>query len=144
MRCFCSAELQTRRFPWGELPACHASGYPTVTAYATAGLCLLLAGIVLAGPITADELTTQDFDRHIAPLIAQRCLTCHSGDEPKGKLDLSSREKAMVGGESGIAIVPGKPEQSLLWENIDADQMPPKKPLSAIEKARLKTWIAGG
>ncbi|MBC7965071.1 MAG: DUF1549 domain-containing protein, partial [Fuerstia sp.] len=104
----------------------------------------LLACVAFARPIAADEASSQDFDRHIAPLIAQRCMTCHSGDEPKGKLDLSSRQKAMAGGESGIVIEPGSLEQSLLWENIDSDQMPPKKPLSAAEKARFKSWIAGG
>ena len=41
----------------------------------------------------ADEFTAQEFDHRIAPLIAQRCLTCHGGDEPEGKLDLSSRER---------------------------------------------------
>ena len=144
MRCSCSAERQTRKFPWGKLPACHASRYSKLETYATAGLCLLLACVVFPGPIAADDLTAQDFDHHIAPLIAQRCLTCHSGDEPKGQLDLSSREKALTGGESGIAIVPGNLAQSLFWEQIDSDQMPPKKPLSAAEKARFKIWIAGG
>ena len=105
---------------------------------------MLPALVAFAGPIVANEVTSQDFDHHIAPLIAQRCLTCHSGNEPKGKLDLSSRTTAMAGGESGIAIKPGSPGESLFWENIDSDQMPPKKPLSAAEKARFKTWISDG
>ena len=92
----------------------------------------------------ADESAHHDFDHQIAPVIAQRCLTCHSGDAPKGKLDLSSREPAMAGGESGIAIDPGKLATSLLWEYIDSEQMPPKKPLSASEKARLRLWIENG
>ena len=95
---------------------------------------------------SSDEVSSaaQDFDRKIAPLIAERCLSCHSGVEPKGKLDLSSRELAMIGGESGVAIDPGKLATSLLWENIDSDQMPPKKPLSADEKEKLRTWIESG
>ncbi len=105
---------------------------------------MLLACVALGGPIAADEGSIQDFDRHIAPLIAQRCLTCHSGEEPKGKLDLSSRQKAMAGGESGTVIEPESLDQSLLWGHIDSDQMPPKKPLSAAEKARFKAWIEGG
>ena len=94
--------------------------------------------------IDADESAIHNFDRQIAPLIAQRCLMCHSGDEAKGKFDLSSRESAMVGGESGVAIDPGKPATSLIWGYIDSDQMPPKKPLSADEKAMLRTWIESG
>jgi len=106
--------------------------------------CTLLACVAFAGPISAEEVTSQDFDHDIAPLIAQRCLTCHSGNEPKGKLDLSSRTTAMAGGESGTAIKPGSPEESLFWENINSDQMPPRKPLSASEKDRFRIWIADG
>ena len=105
---------------------------------------LILVSVAIAEHTCANDVTAQDFDRHIAPLIAQRCLNCHSGDEPKGQLDLSSRDRALGGGESGIAIAPGDLDQSLLWEYVDSDQMPPKKPLSAAEKAVFKTWIAGG
>lgn len=86
----------------------------------------------------------QEFDREIAPLIAARCLSCHSGDKPKGELDLSSKSTAMAGGESGLVIVPGKVDDSLLWEHIESDEMPPKKPLPEAEKALLKKWIAAG
>jgi len=97
-----------------------------------------------AGAIRADESPAQNFDRQIAPLIAQRCLSCHSGTEPKGKLDLSIRETAMAGGESGRAIQAGRLEESLLWQHVDSDQMPPKKPLSAAEKSLIKAWISEG
>ncbi len=105
---------------------------------------LILVSAAIAEHTCADDVRAQDFDRHIAPVIAQRCLSCHSGDEPKGKLDLSSRERALAGGESGVAIAPGDPDQSLLWEYVDSNQMPPKKPLSAAEKANFRSWIAGG
>jgi hypothetical protein len=85
-----------------------------------------------------------DFDRTIAPLLSQRCLSCHEGDLAKGKLDLSSRATAMAGGESGTVIEPGHPESSLFWQHLEADVMPPGKPLTADEKATLKSWIADG
>ena len=72
---------------------------------------------------------TADFDKSIAPLLARRCLDCHRGAEPKGGLDLSRAETAMKGGESGKALVPGNIESSLLWQRIEDDEMPPKKPL---------------
>jgi hypothetical protein len=85
-----------------------------------------------------------DFDARIAPILARRCLDCHSGSDPKGKLDLSSRAAALRGGESGAAVVPGKPDESALWERIDAEEMPPKSPLPEVEKAALRDWIARG
>jgi hypothetical protein len=85
-----------------------------------------------------------DFDKTVAPLLARRCLDCHSGTEPKGGLDLSQRKTTLAGGDKGEVLVPGKVEESLLWELVDKGKMPPKKPLPAAEKEVLKAWIAGG
>lgn len=85
-----------------------------------------------------------DFDREIAPLLARRCGECHNADEPKGGLDLTSKTRALAGGESGRAIVAGQASASLLWQRIDANEMPPKHPLPAAEKTRLKQWIDAG
>ncbi len=41
-------------------------------------------------------------------------------------------------------LIPGDPEASELWQRIDSDEMPPKKPLSAAEKEILRDWIAQG
>ncbi len=86
-----------------------------------------------------------DFDRQVAPILASRCLDCHSGTEPKGALDLSSAKGAAKGGESGeAAFVTGKPEASPLWQRIEANEMPPKHPLPEAERKVLTEWIAAG
>src|SRR5262249_45574303 len=77
-------------------------------------------------------------------LLAARCLDCHGGSKPRGGLDLSRRQSAREGGDSGRAIVPGNAAASLLWKHVRAGKMPPKKPLTAEEKALLKDWIDGG
>jgi len=79
-----------------------------------------------------------DFDRDVLPVLAGRCLECHSGDEAKGKLDLSTRKGARA------ALEPGKPGDSALWARVAAHEMPPKKPLPEAEKAVLKAWIESG
>ena len=78
-----------------------------------------------------------DFDRTIAPILTA-CLDCHTGAESKGHLDLSRKKSALA------AIEPGKPEKSAIWSRVHADEMPPKKPLSANDKAALKAWIEAG
>lgn len=83
-----------------------------------------------------------DFDRRIAPLLAARCLECHNAQEQKGKLDLTN-SKVLLRKDHPI-LVPGKSAESLLWEKVDGNEMPPKKPLSAAEKATLKEWIDAG
>ena len=84
------------------------------------------------------------FEKVIAPLLARRCAGCHAGDELKGKLDLSTREKLLAGGESGPALVPGDAAKSLIWQRVSADEMPPKHPLSDDEKRVLQKWIEAG
>ena len=85
-----------------------------------------------------------DFDRKIAPILVRHCLDCHSGPKPKGELDLSTREGAFEGGDSGPAVVASNLGKSLLWEQIVEGEMPPKKPLSEEEKATLRVWIESG
>jgi hypothetical protein len=103
----------------------------------------LLLWWVACASASADD--GPDFDREVAPLLASRCLDCHSGPEPKGGLDLSMARTAAKGGDSGeAAIVAGKLDDSLLWQRIAADDMPPKRPLPVGEKATLKAWIAAG
>src|SRR6187455_779425 len=103
---------------------------------------LFVVAVCCADMFAADP---PDFDREIAPLLASRCLDCHRGAEPKGGLDLLSTKSLAKGGDSGEAIVvAGKPDASLLWQRIAADEMPPKHPLPAGEKAILKAWITAG
>lgn len=59
-------------------------------------------------------------------------------------MNLTERALAQKGGDSGEAIVPGHAAESLLWERVSADEMPPKHPLSDSKKAMLKQWIDEG
>ncbi|MBM81519.1 MAG: hypothetical protein CMJ78_13140 [Planctomycetaceae bacterium] len=88
--------------------------------------------------------SADDFNKTVAPILASKCLECHSGNEPKGGLDLSTRANAMKGGESGAAINGGKLDKSILWQRVRNDEMPPKHPISKAEKEVLKRWIADG
>ncbi len=58
-----------------------------------------------------DEL--EFFEQKIRPLLVERCYECHSAEAKKlkGGLRLDSRDGFLKGGDSGPAIVPGKPEK---------------------------------
>jgi hypothetical protein len=111
---------------------------------------LLLALALGAGRgICAEAGQTIRFNRDIRPIFAENCLICHGSDKNrrKAKLRLDVRETAL----DLKAIVPGKPEASLLVQHIFAtnaeDLMPPPdthKALTAAEKETLKQWIAQG
>ena len=112
-------------------------------------LALLPAIGILLGLVAADKSANGAEDRdlfatQVRVLLATRCLECHRGKEPEGGLDLGQRDKLASGGETGVAIVAGKPDESLLWQRVADDEMPPKHPLSKKEKELLRQWIDGG
>ncbi len=89
------------------------------------------------------------FETKIRPVLVEQCYECHSAKSEKlgGKLRLDSREAILTGGESGPAIVPGKPSESLLiqalhWEN-DLE-MPPEEPLADQVVRDFFRWIEMG
>ena len=92
------------------------------------------------------------FEKQVRPLLVEHCQGCHSVKTKKtsGGLALDSREAILTGGDSGPAVVPGKPEKSLLLSAVHgtkADfQMPPapKGKLRAAQIAVLETWIRDG
>ena len=85
-----------------------------------------------------------DFDKQIAPILVSSCLECHQGTEPKGGLNLSALALFKKGGDSGAAVVAGNAADSLLWDRVSSDEMPPKQTLNKQEKAVLKQWIEEG
>ncbi len=84
------------------------------------------------------------FDQVLAPLLARRCLGCHNPGDKSGGLDLTRAEAAAAGGDTGAAIAPGKPDDSLLWQRIAADEMPPEHPLPAEDRELIRAWIENG
>jgi hypothetical protein len=87
------------------------------------------------------------FARKIAPLLEDRCLRCHGGKVHKAGLSLATEDSAREGGDSGPAIVPGKPRESLLLDMVcgDKPKMPQGGPrLTAGEVALLRRWIERG
>ncbi len=86
-----------------------------------------------------------DFRKQVAPIIAKRCLECHSSGTAEGGLDLAQKTLALKGGESGKAIEAGDPANSLLWQMIEDNSMPKdRSPLSDEEKQTIREWLAAG
>lgn len=112
--------------------------------------CLLTAHLGAAVCVSADD-GTDFFEQKIRPVLVERCYACHSTEAAKkqnlkGGLLLDSREALRNGGESGPAIVPGKPNESLLVAAIrhDSIEMPPKEKLPAHVIADFEKWIEIG
>lgn len=112
-------------------------------------LILLTPLLLLAPRATADE-AADFFEKKIRPVLAESCYRCHSSEtlKPKAGLRLDRRDAALAGGESGPAIVPGKPDESLLIKAVTytggVSEMPPDGKLPAAAIANLREWIERG
>jgi mono/diheme cytochrome c family protein len=107
-------------------------------------LCALAAGPARAAKPRA---TGDFFEKKVRPLLAETCLDCHGPKKQRGGLRLDSRAGMMSGGDSGPAIVPGKPDASRLVKAIHYNgdvKMPPKGKLKPDQVAILVEWVRQG
>ena len=97
----------------------------------------VMAPPAAAGVESAEKVAF--FESKIRPLLVERCIECHGEKKQKGGLRLDSRAAWQAGGDTGKAILAGKPEESLLIKAVryaDKDlQMPPKKALPSEDTA---------
>lgn len=99
----------------------------------------------------ASEASPEDvafFESKIRPVLVEHCYSCHSADakELQGSLLVDSREGLLAGGDSGAALVPGKPAESLLLEALKYEtyEMPPAGKLPDEVIADFERWIERG
>lgn len=118
----------------------------------------LVFAIAMAGPVC--DLHGQDvkpadkakdlefFESRIRPVLVKHCFECHSSasTELKGELLVDFRDGLRKGGETGAAIVPGKPGESLLLAALryESFEMPPSGKLPPRVIADFEKWIRDG
>ena len=115
----CSLRNRTFCMPPAFSVSCFVSNTFRVALAVVAFCTICIRAAVADDPA---EITPEQRDfvtSKVLPLLESRCLECHKGPkEPKGGLVLTGRDAILRGGESGPAIVPGKPDESLLVEAI--------------------------
>lgn len=114
-------------------------------------LCLLTVVLTafIGANVRGDEV---DFERDIAPVLVNACLDCHRPGKTSGGLDVTKAASLLKGGDSGAAIEPGKPDESLLLSRVltgemppeDEEGKPPRRRPTEQEKQSLKAWIVAG
>ena len=113
-------------------------------------LIILVTAIPLQG--AGDDRRGLDFfEAKIRPELVTHCYECHSAgavgkNKLKGALLLDSRDGIRKGGDSGPAVVPGKPDESLLLSALthDSFKMPPKGKLPDELIGHFRKWIEMG
>ncbi|MBK5294054.1 MAG: PSD1 domain-containing protein [Acidobacteriia bacterium] len=102
--------------------------------------------LLLALPLAAQD-DGVFFESKIRPLLATNCFACHTGSA-LGDLRLDSRAGILKGGKTGVVVVAGKPEESLLIQAVRRThvrlKMPPVGALTQQEIALLEEWVRRG
>jgi hypothetical protein len=100
--------------------------------------------------ITADSTATV-YQLGVAPILAQKCISCHGTEKSKANLQLHTPENILKGSENGDILKAGLNGESVLFNSIhlpleDEDHMPPdgKLQLTADELRILTLWIKSG
>ena len=110
----------------------------------------VIMAVCLTGQVSADPtVVAVDFETQVRPLLVQHCAKCHGATVHKSGLRLDARHSAFKGSDSGPVIVPGKADESRLFQRmtsaIDEERMPPEgPPLHADDIDLLKRWINAG
>ncbi len=133
----------TQPYKAGRLPA---SWRPRHAAFASMAL---LSVVSLAHAAARDDAAgVEYFEKKVRPLLVANCYTCHSAEtNSRSGLRVDDRNGLLVGGGRGPAIIPGKPDESLLIRAVSYTgklKMPPERRLSDDEVAVLKKWIRDG
>src|SRR5947208_5923405 len=109
-------------------------------------LAAVFAGLLLVGPGLHAQQAVPEKE---ALGVLQRCLQCHGPALQMSKLNLSTREGMLKGGDHGVALVPGNAEESLIYKRITG-QVKPAMPLAPVpeltndEIAAVRDWINAG
>jgi hypothetical protein len=124
---------------------------PIAAAVGLAAAVWIAATVVAAqGPVARRSARSGfvDYEGAVQPILAKKCLECHSQDKRKGGLSLATYADALEGGRNGPVIRPGNAGGSLMLHRLTGDvepQMPKDEPpLGDHEIAVIKAWIDQG
>lgn len=96
---------------------------------------------------TADGIVS--FAGTVNPILQDHCLRCHSAQKNKGNFSIASYDTIMKGGNRGVLVVAGDPDNSQIVGSVTKTKVPymPPKVFPALTEDRiqaLKEWIAQG
>ena len=102
----------------------------------------------IAADSSAEEQLAQAkfFETEVRPLLIKHCYECHAEEKQKGGLRLDQIGHVLAGGESGPALEPHKPDESLLIEAVryESYEMPPDGQLPQGKIDVLVKWVEMG
>lgn len=151
--------------PSGPKAGSKGAGSPTVRGITRTAMPWLILWATMLGScrLQADETAIEpevvelgrpvEFERDIYPILQANCLACHNKAKSEGELNLENADSMLAGSSSGQVIVPGKPDESYLYNvaaRIEESYMPPipnevqAQKLTPRQLGLLRQWILEG
>lgn len=99
---------------------------------------------------SSDALDPSELANAALDILRQNCHRCHGVEFKIDKMNVLDRDTLVgdvrpnAGGDREVYVVPGDADASLLWNVINDDHMPPKKPLGDNDKQLIRKWIDAG
>lgn len=126
--------------------------FPPARSIRSLSVCLIAIWLSPYVPISAEEDNAPTaanvlyFETDVRPILKAHCFHCHGeAGHKEGNLDLRLVRLMQAGGDSGSALKTGHPSDSLVWQRVEANEMPPGgKSLKDEEKEILRRWIESG
>src|SRR5580700_10889789 len=78
------------------------------------------------------------FEKDVLPIFTQYCFGCHGKTSPQLGLDLRTAVSTLRGSQNGPVIVKGSPENSLLYQKISTQAMPPPAYKQELPSAQIE------
>jgi hypothetical protein len=106
--------------------------------------------LCLAAPLTAQREPAFSagaltfFQNSVQPVLKTNCLPCHNQSVRSSGLALDSRTDLLTGGNRGVAVKPGSPDDSLLIHAVEHQgdlKMPPAAKLKDDQIQLLRQWV---
>lgn len=114
----------------------------------TIGVALLVSAALAqkAPEPAANAKSGEFFDKKVWPILQAKCVPCHGGENPSGKLNLTDRASILKGGLSGPSVNLKAHTESLLLKAVryEGRKMPPQGKLPQEQIATLTEWVKNG
>ena len=96
-------------------------------------------------PASLDAQRPPSFQHEVRPIFEKACFQCHSDEKSLAGLDVRSIAALMAGGSGGPALIPGKPDDSLLIKQLESGKMPlGGEPLTPAQLQLVRAWVKDG
>ena len=109
---------------------------------------LMKLGLLSFFALTLNATDRVDFDQQVHPILAARCLPCHSAEKRSGGLSLANYADTLEGGRSGATVKPGNARDSLLMSRLTGETKPQMPfggtPLAGDQIETIRSWIDQG